>query len=318
MKGFLEVLLNIHFLTVKGSELKPKEERTLISRLILNGIKYVVRHTAYAYLQIKRITGLVKIIPLIDSPEKVIVSLTTFPLRINNLWMVLYCIYQQTILPGKIIVVLTKEEIPQGLESLPKSLKFFLDKGVEILFTEDNLRPHNKYFYTRQKYQDRTVITIDDDGLYYKNTIERLLNLHKKYPNAICANKTTKIVLDGERLGNYSKYKLAINHDPSHFLLALGVCGVLYPASFKYPELYNIEKIKKLALNTDDLWLKAMEILANIKVTTGDYCAHPMVIPSSQKKALMHTNNGPLSQNDKNLMLLDSEYNISHILQNLI
>lgn len=310
----MNLLMRINFWLVHKTESTPKEQRTLISKILLNGSKRVIMYVMFWYLKVKHSFGMLNVNSLQDDDTKPIVSVTTFPARIANLWMVIYTIYRQTFLPGKIVVTLAKDEFPNGLSSIPDSLKFFLGKGTELLFVDDNLRPHNKYFYSRQKYPNRMVITIDDDLLYYNGTLEKLMNLHKQYPEAICTNRAHKIILEGNKLGLYSAFENTYNEVPSHFILALGVCGVLYPATFSNIKLYDKEKIKDLSLTTDDLWLKVMEILSDTKAVVGDYYAIPISIPSSQKVALKHINNSLISQNDINLKKLDAEFNFVSIL----
>jgi len=312
----INCLLNIKFFLESLTESKPKEQRTLLSKIILNGLKLVDTYIIYWFLRAMRFIGRTKVSPLVDNINAPVVSLTTFPARLNNLWMVLYCMYKQTVLPGKIVVTLIKEEIPGGFDSLPESLKYYADKGVEFLFADENLRPHNKYFYTRQKYPERIVITIDDDLLYYYDTIERLLMLHNKYPEAICSNRVHGIVFNGNKLEKYSKWRPAFKPEgPSNMLCALGYSSVLYPPSFQYIDLFDIDKIKALSLGADDIWLMVMEILSDTKVVVGKYYAHPVTLPSSQKIALQKINNAAISRNDKYISLLDKEYKFVSKLQ---
>lgn len=313
MKDFLDILMRINFWAVAKTESRSKEQRTILSKIILNGIKYVVARLTYVYLCLKHKMGLVKVNPLIDD-DKPIVSLTSFPLRVPNLWMVIYCMFRQTSLPGKIVVTFTNEEMPGEFDSLPDSLKYFSDKGVEYLFVNDNLKPHNKYYYSRQKYSDRIIITIDDDLLYYRDTVERLMALHKLHPDAVCTDRSHLMTLSGGTIDSYSKYRDEYNMGPCHSLIALGSGGVLYPSTFYHHDLYDIEKIKRLSLSTDDLWLKVMEIMSGTKVVSGSYYAIPITIPSSQGMALMTINTGQESRNDKNLSLLEKEYEFTKIL----
>ena len=56
--------------------------------------------------------------PLSGRRDGLVVSLTTFPARIDNLWMVLDSLFRQRTRPDKIVVALTQEEFPQGASSL--------------------------------------------------------------------------------------------------------------------------------------------------------------------------------------------------------
>lgn len=308
----INFFLKSNFWLESKTESKPKEQRTLSSKIVLNGFKLICRYMVYWELSLRRLLGIITVQSLEDDGCLPIVSLTTFPKRLPNLWMVLYSIFRQTMRPAKIVVTLIEDEVPGGKESLPLTLRYFEDKGVEFLFEKENLRPHNKYFYCRQKYPNRDVITIDDDLLYYPDTIERLLKLHQQYPNNVCTNRSTKIMWDENGFCTSRYWPEVLNNaGPSLYLIALGYSAVLYPACFQPSLLYNAELIRKLSLGTDDLWLRAVEIVENIKVVNGCYYAHPMTLPSSQTIALQkhncaNTNNG----NDINWKKLDCHFGL--------
>lgn len=314
----INLFLNFNFWLESKTESKPKEQRTLSSKIVLNGLKLICRYMVYWELSLRKLMGLVKVEPLVDNGSLPFVSLTTFPKRLPNLWMVLYCIFRQTVRPAKIVVTLIEEEFPEGKTQLPSTLRYFEDKGVEFLFEKENLRPHNKYFYCRQKYPNRDVITIDDDLLYYPNTIERLLELHCQYPNSVCTNRGTRILWDENGFYSYLKWENVLNnYGPSLDLVAMGYSSVFYPTSFQSNLLYDTPLIKELALGTDDLWLKAIEVMMEVGVVKGKYYAHPMTLPTSQKIALQARNNSNTNNgNDTNWKKLNDKFELFDLLKN--
>jgi hypothetical protein len=233
----------------------------------------------------------------------VVVSLTTFPARIDKLWMVLDSILNQTVLPKKIILVLAIDEFPGRINDVPKNLLVYRNYGLEFLFVEKNLKPHNKYFYTFEKFYGDLVLTIDDDCYYKPDLIKRMLEVHDMYPNCVCSSTICKIEFDKNgKFLPYSEWKDIFTHvEPSNVYLALGVCGVLYPTSlFDKNIILNADVIRSLCLQTDDLWLKANEVECGVPVVNGEYCARPCSVLGTQKFALSHTNceNGPGNGND--------------------
>ena len=298
-----KILLKLNFWIESLIESKPREERSIFTKIWENALKLIDNYLLYFYLTIKQIFGFIRVNPLIDSQDLPIISLTSFPARLCNLWMVIYEMYCQTIKPGKIVVTLINEEIPGGYDSLPNSLKFFSDKGVEFIFGDDNLKPHNKYFYCRQKYPDRILITIDDDLLYYPNTIENLMSLNKEFPSCVCSNRVQPLPIKGNSFAPKKEWQCkVVNREPSHVLLALGYSAVLYPPSFCSEIMYNKTLINKLSLNADDLWLKAVEIFSDVKVVSGDYYSCPVTLPSSQRISLQSINNS--EENPRNELYL--------------
>lgn len=273
--------------------------KSLWQKIYTNGIKLVCAYLLIINCYLRRYFGKIGVLPKDNSLP--IISLTSYPQRINTLWMVIDSIYYQTLLPQKIVLVLTKEEFPDGLVSLPYSIKRYLNKGLEIVFTDYNLRPHNKYYYSLKHIKENDVITVDDDLLYWPNTIELLYDIKKTHPDCICANRATQVYEKDGHLSFRPKY-----NSKGHSFIARGTGGVLYPPMFRPESLFDQEMIKRLSLNTDDNWLKVHEMKYGIEVATGDFYPHPLVLPGSQRRGL-HRSNQPqeLSIHDRLLTAYD-------------
>ena len=116
--------------------------------------------------------------------EKLIVSLTSYGKRLNNLPVVLDTIYAQTLLPDLVVLNLAYEEI------LSEEVEFYLrSHNVEINRVPDT-KVYKKIIPTLKKYPNDCVICIDDDWMYPKQMIEDFVNVHKKYPhNPISGNR---------------------------------------------------------------------------------------------------------------------------------
>ena len=67
------------------------------------------------------------------------------------------------------------QNIPDDIRTLEKQGK------VEVIVVEENLRPHLKYYYAMQKYPDDIIITIDDDNIYEKDCIAKLMRVYLHY-----------------------------------------------------------------------------------------------------------------------------------------
>ena len=63
--------------------------------------------------------------------HNIILSLTSFPLRIGKLWMVIESLLRQTVRAEKIIVWLSKEQFPD-INSVPQSILRYNAEGVEV------------------------------------------------------------------------------------------------------------------------------------------------------------------------------------------
>jgi len=229
--------------------------------------------------------------------KKIIVSLTTFPKRINYAYYVIDMMLKQTLKPDKVILVLSKEEFnditsPDDYLNLEK-------RGLTILYVDGNIRSYKKYLDVMQYYPDDIVITVDDDIIYPNNLIETLYNSYTKYPQSVSAIRTHKIKYDttGELLP-YKKWMFdyCTTNEPSHDLMAIGCGGILYPPGCLHTDAFNIDKIKQLCLDADDIWLKIMELRNGTKVCCAGDGSRVISITGSQEVALSKEN----LDNDRN------------------
>lgn len=119
-----------------------------------------------------------------ENKEKIIVSLTTWEKRINNIPAVLETIYSQTLLPD--IVVLNVSEEMQ----IPDSIMDYIIKHKIELNHVSYKTVYKKIIPTLFKYPDDCIINIDDDWLYPPTMIEDFWETHTIYPdNPISGNR---------------------------------------------------------------------------------------------------------------------------------
>ena len=247
--------------------------------------------------------------PLSGKKDGVVVSLTSFPARIGNVWVALDSLFRQDRVPDRIVLVLTEEEFPGGLSDLPESVLRFIPCGVEIVFLPFNLRCHNKYWWPFAFCPDATVITVDDDSEYRKDTVSRLLDISKKYPWAVCCNIAA--VIDPGNFNTYSSWKKSSSPSaPGNLNVALGFAGVLYPPSVDRTPFLDRDLAMSLSSTADDLWLKAVELDREIPVARGDFFPKPVTIKSSQAVSLRKVNKGTENRNDIQWKALDGHFHL--------
>ena len=221
--------------------------------------------------------------------QKIIVSLTTFPARINTLWICIESLLRQSVKPDEIILWLADTQF-NGLSCLPEKLLDQQKRGLTIRFCED-LKAHKKYYYAFKEYPDDIVITVDDDVIYPKNTIRALLDLHNKYPDCVCCNFAALITYDDKlRICSTLKWPsifAKMIRKPSNLLLPIGVSGILYPPKILNQEVFNKDVFTRISFFNDDLWLKVMGILNRRKIVQTDcFPGHFFGINTTQLKRL--------------------------------
>lgn len=197
--------------------------------------------------------------------RQIIVSLTSFPKRVGNLWLVIETLLRQTVVPNKIILWLSKDQFPEGLAILPDSLKSQQNDVFEIRFVEGDIRSHKKYLYAFREYPNEYVITVDDDIMYPTTMIESLLKSKAEHPeNVICRYG---FIMQYDKIGNtlgFSKWIEDYEKESVNFCFGSGG-GTLFVPKDLYEDVTNIEIALKLAPLADDLWLNAMTFLAGAK-----------------------------------------------------
>jgi hypothetical protein len=240
-----------------------------------------------------------------------IVSLTSFPARIERLWLVIETLLRQTSKPHKIVLWLAVSQF-DGVASLPKSLRRLEKRGLEIKFCDD-LRSHKKYFYAMQEFPTFSVITVDDDTFYPEDLVEGLVDCSQEYPGLVCCYLAHQMVF---RDGSICKYLDWISgfqtqKKYSSALVPIGCEGVLYP-----PEALDQRAFDKWAIITlcpfaDDLWLKAMSTLNERSTVRVHSRSHPFANLIYSRKAmnvsLSELNNGE-AMNDLQLAAIVSKY----------
>lgn len=199
--------------------------------------------------------------------KRIIVSLTSYPGRINAVPATIGSLLNQTMKPDLIVLWLGEEKFLN--DKLPSVYDKIRECGVEVRFRPD-LKSHTKYFYAFQEFPDDIIITVDDDLMYRNTLVEELYRSYEKYPDCVSALRVHKIRFNDDfTIKPYVEwiyeYSGAIG-SKSHRYFATGVGGVLYPPHLLHPEVLNLSAIQTYCHNHDDLWLKVMEVMNDVKV----------------------------------------------------
>lgn len=238
----------------------------------------------------------------VNCNSEIVVSLTSFPARINLVHLSIKSILNQTYKPKKVVLWLSAEQFPNQEKKLPESLLELKECGLEIEFCED-IKPHTKYFYAFKKYPKDLIVTVDDDIFYPRDVLEKLFVLSQKKSGCIIANRVREVSFEENRVKPYRDWKIngGYNSEPTKKLLPTGVGGVLYKPSFFSDSLFNTDIIRKICLNADDIWLRANSLKNGVSVVFTNYYFYPFIeIPNSQG-ANLHTANVFLQDNDKQI-----------------
>lgn len=232
-------------------------------------VRLVANIVLPAYFYVTRGCKAYRIEPTVKTQGRIIVTLTSFPVRTGRLWLVIETILRQTIKPDMIVLWLSSKQY-NGWEDIPQSLKSLQKRGLTIRFVPEDYRSHKKYHYCLVEFPDDHIITIDDDIFYDTHLVERLIQMHNNHPYDIIANKTHRIKFDSSgNLLPYSKWEQNTNGGSN--LFAVGAGGTLYPAHSLDNMASDIDMAMKLTPTGDDIWLNAMLRLNHRKVIHAQY-----------------------------------------------
>lgn len=226
--------------------------------------------------------------------EKVIVSLTSFPARINIVVKTIKTLLTQTLKPDAVILWLAPEQFPNGEKDLPQELLDLKQYGLTIDWYKD-IRSYKKIIPTLKKYPDVVIITTDDDIYYAPDTVESLYKSYLEHKNEVHAHRCDwlKVEMDVQEISSHSNppptkgvddtcdaqtQKKVIKWEKTRELYLdrhrgvasfhnrlTGYGAVLYPPNCFYKDVCNESLIKELIPTHDDIWLWAMATLNGYK-----------------------------------------------------
>ena len=265
--------------------------------------------------------------------EKIIVSLTSFPARINIVVKTIKTLLTQTLKPDAVILWLAPEQFPNGEKDLPQELLDLKQYGLTIDWYKD-IRSYKKIIPTLKKYPNAVVITTDDDIYYAPDTLESLYKSYLEHKNEVHAHRCdwlkvveedaktvphpspllqgegmTEVVQTQKKVIKWEKTRelyLDRHRGVASFHNRLtGYGAVLYPPNCFYKDVCDESLIKELIPTHDDVWLWAMVTLNGYKTRlVKGYSESINYVENSQQYGLCKINKKGVG------MSLDEAYEI--------
>ncbi len=269
-------------------------------------------------MSIKTVNGVV---------PNLIVSLTSYPPRIEKAHIAIESLLHQSIKPEKVILWLSYEEFPNREKDLPKQITDLKKYDNFHIEWYKNIKSYKKLIPALINYPDAVIVTADDDSIYGPKNLEILYKNHLKYKKDILSFKVYYMpVINGKLLprdkwipmvyfgtsfvvNKHGIIQLYYGNKPIYGLnfLQVGSSMVLYPPHSFDDEFFDEKTFSNILANDDDTWVWTMSMLRNInKRLIVDKRARYFVIPDSQKVSLHSIN--PFKQTDFNFNLVLKQY----------
>ena len=196
----------------------------------------------------------------------IIVSLTSYGRRVKDcVPYTVYWFFKQKVKPSKIVLWLDDDIWNEG--NIPVRLKFLSRFGLEIRFCKD-IKSYKKLVYSLQYYPENSIVTIDDDLMYYKSLLKDLLNVAIDNPQSIIAMRCHQPAWEkrGESFLPYKKWRTASEEMKRIPCMPTTGGGTLFP-----PHCFNEEAVKedvfmRVCPNADDVWFWGMAILSDAHI----------------------------------------------------
>lgn len=237
---------------------------------------------------------------------EVIVSLTTFGARLGSVAYTVEAIGAGRARPRRIVLWL---DDPEAYANRPASLRRLEARGLEVRLTE-NLGPHTKYFPVLDSAvaAGLPVVTADDDILYPRSWLARLMVAASEQPMAVNCYRASVIALSGDRVASYDDWPRCTDTEVSLVRFATGVSGVHYPPAMLDELRRRGTAFVDLCLKADDIWLHWVALRAGIPVRQIDSRPrHFPLVPGTQEQSLMATNVALRRNDDYVANLYDSD-----------
>ncbi len=284
------------------------------------GLKTINKAQIDAAIRAGQLKGMVS--PRVGQ-ERVIVSLTSFPARLEEVHYTLYSLLNQDLPLTAIKLWLIEEEYdrPRSVDSLPASLREMQQYGVEICWVRGRIRSYAKLLPTLAAEPEAVIITADDDVYYPPDWASRLYREHLAHPQDIIAHRAHLVSYGTDRqMADYNAWPHCIaggNCRYANFLTGVG--GVLYPPHSLHPDVMKRELYQKLAPKADDIWFWAMAVRNHWKIRIPEDAEKDLVYDSQEMQEgenRLSLDNTERGANDVQMRaVLDAYPEIEEILQ---
>ena len=208
--------------------------------------------------------------------NSIIVSLTSFPERMDDIHYCLYSLLYQTLKPYKVILWLAESQFPNKEKDIPREVLKLKEHGLTIEWCKD-IKSYKKLIPALIKYPDYYIVTADDDIFYPKTWLEEIWKAHEDYPDSIIASRARRIPLKNSTIASYADWKLLTeSSDESYLNFPTNGGGTLFSPGMLSKIVFDEELFLSLAPNGDDIWFWAMMVLGNVRIKTIENPMHTL------------------------------------------
>lgn len=267
-----------------AGEEHPKSMREVARRLVrpLEWMAPVpLRRSLQASLSRKRFVA--------DPTSDVVVSMTTFPERLECATLAMECVLRQRCRMKAVVLVLSREQFSE--EQLPRSLRRLRRRGVTLLFDAGDRRSFKKLLPTMERFPEDRIITFDDDCLYPKDWVAKLVEHSDRWPGAVIGHFGREMSIDEDGGLHHAWEKAGPSTDPQRLFL-IGCAGILYPPHSLAAIAFDRAVAAATCPTEDDSWFFGCSVLAGTERRTTLEGKAPRIANADATASLSDENSG--------------------------
>ena len=198
---------------------------------------------------------------------KVIVSLTTFPGRINTVYKTISTLLQQSVKPDEVVLWLADSQFPN--RELPENLTRLQQFGLSIRWCED-IKSFKKLIPSLREFPNDIIITADDDIFYPENFVESLYEQYLKQPQFIHANRAFLIKRFWNKYSmNARSYVYDRSYLPAFHNEFMTGYGTLFPPHSLDEGVFDSETFMSIIPTNDDIWFWGHAVKKGTKINVN-------------------------------------------------
>ncbi|MFC0266824.1 hypothetical protein [Kushneria aurantia] len=207
----------------------------------------------------------------LETNRRLVVSMTTHPPRIHEVYIALESIMAQEINDFTLRLYISASDMTR-IGQLPATLHRLVRRGLEIVITAQDYRSYDKLVHALADSPEATIVTADDDVIYPRRWLSELLAGARRHPGCIICHRGHLLSESPPGSGriSYGASRAAgadAAQEPALALMPTGNSGVLYPPGSLDPMAQDSDSFLRLAPSADDIWFK----LASLKRGTRCY-----------------------------------------------
>jgi hypothetical protein len=201
---------------------------------------------------------------LVTRPGGAVVSLTTYKERCEKVYLAIESIARGEVRPSRMILWIDDADL---LDNLPATIRRLQRRGLEVKSC-NSYGPHKKYYpyLESQEEFDTPLVTADDDFIYPRYWLKKLVEANQKYPEIVNCFWAHVIAMNENGIGKYADWKQCVTTRPRFRNIIHSGIGTIYPPAF-------LEVLKRAGTafedccpKGDDLWLHVQALRSGYKV----------------------------------------------------